>query len=68
MVPGVELSDHASFWRHGFPAVLVSDTGPFRNSNYHLASDTAATLDLDRMARVIAGVLRVIERVAGVGP
>jgi Zn-dependent M28 family amino/carboxypeptidase len=65
MIPGVELSDHASFWRNGFPAVLVSDTGPFRNDNYHLSSDTAATLDFERMARVIVGVRSVIEDAAG---
>jgi hypothetical protein len=65
MLPGVELSDHASFWRSGFPAVLVTDTGPFRNGNYHLASDTAATLDFERMARVVMGLLRVIEDAAG---
>ena len=65
MVPGVELSDHASFWRQGFPAVLVSDTGPFRNDHYHLESDTPDRLNFDRMARVIAGVQRVVEDVAG---
>ena len=66
MVPGVELSDHASFWRHGFPAVLISDTGPFRNANYHLGSDLSAGLDFDRMARVVAGVRRVLEEVADI--
>jgi hypothetical protein len=65
MIPGVELSDHASFWRNGFPAVMVSDTGPFRNTNYHLPSDTAGTLDFGRMARVIVGVRSVIEGAAG---
>jgi hypothetical protein len=66
MIPGVELSDHASFWRHGFPGVLVTDTGPFRNDNYHLESDVAHSLDFGRMAMVIAGVLHVLEEIAGV--
>ncbi|MDA0328441.1 MAG: hypothetical protein O2958_05465 [Gemmatimonadetes bacterium] len=64
MVPGVELSDHASFWRNGFPAVLISDTGPFRNLNYHLGTDSADNLDFDRMAIVIAGVRRLVEAMA----
>lgn len=65
MVPGVELSDHGSFWRRGFPAVLITDTGPFRNEHYHLESDTPDRLDFERMARVISGVRRVIEGAAG---
>jgi hypothetical protein len=47
------------------PAIVVSDTGPFRNNHYHLASDTAETLDFDRMTTAIVGVLRVIEDLAG---
>jgi Zn-dependent M28 family amino/carboxypeptidase len=39
-------SDHASFWRAGFRALLVTDTANFRNPNYHQPSDTLATLDL----------------------
>lgn len=66
LVPGVELSDHASFWRHGYPAVLITDTGPFRNPDYHLSSDVAATLDYHRMARAVLGIQRVIEAKAGV--
>jgi Zn-dependent M28 family amino/carboxypeptidase len=40
-------SDHAPFWNEGFRALLVTDTANFRNPNYHQASDTLATLDLD---------------------
>lgn len=65
MVPGVELSDHASFWRHGYPAVVISDTGPFRNDHYHLDDDRVDTLDFDRMARLVAGIERVVADAAG---
>lgn len=65
MVPGVELSDHASFWRAGFPAVLVSDTGPFRNLRYHGDSETWDALDFETMARVVSGILRVVEAEVG---
>jgi hypothetical protein len=30
VVPGAGWSDHWSFWRTGVPAVMVTDTAPFR--------------------------------------
>lgn len=56
LVPGVALSDHLSYWRCGFPAVMITDTAMFRNPHYHRASDTPDTLDYERMAMVIDGV------------
>jgi hypothetical protein len=56
LMPGVDFSDHWGYWRHGFPAVMVTDTAFYRNPNYHLPSDTADTLDYDRMAEVVRGV------------
>jgi len=38
-------SDHASYWRAGIPAILLSDTAEMRNPNYHRATDTPATVD-----------------------
>ena len=32
-------SDHASFWEHNYPAVMLGDTGNFRNPNYHCKDD-----------------------------
>lgn len=40
MVPGVGWSDQWSFWRHGYPGIMVTDTAPFRYPHYHKASDT----------------------------
>jgi len=60
-VPGIMRSDHASFRDQGFPAFMVTDTAYNRNPRYHKASDTADTLDYERMARVtlaLAAVLR----------
>jgi Zn-dependent M28 family amino/carboxypeptidase len=47
------LSDHASFWDAGLPALIVTDTAFFRNPNYHLPSDTIDTLDFDFMAQLV---------------
>jgi hypothetical protein len=63
-VPGVGWSDHWSFWQEGWPAIMVTDTAPFRYPFYHTPLDTPDKLDYDRMARVVAGVARVIENLA----
>jgi len=44
---GLTDSDHASFWLSGRSAVLVTDTGPLRSSDYHTARDKWATVDID---------------------
>jgi Zn-dependent M28 family amino/carboxypeptidase len=59
-VPGVTWSDHWSFWQEGYPAIMVTDTAPYRNPNYHAPTDSPDTLDYDRAARVVAGLARVI--------
>jgi Zn-dependent M28 family amino/carboxypeptidase len=53
LMPTVRLSDHASFWREGYPAVMVTDSAFYRNPHYHLPSDTLETLDVDFMARLV---------------
>jgi Zn-dependent M28 family amino/carboxypeptidase len=45
-LPDTCRSDHAAFWDHGFPAVMLTDTADFRNPNYHRAGDTLDTLSL----------------------
>ncbi|MCY0854854.1 MULTISPECIES: M28 family peptidase [unclassified Cupriavidus] len=64
-VPGVALSDHSSFWRLGYPAVMVTDTAYLRNPHYHTAHDVPATLDYGRMAAVTRGLAA---SVASLGP
>jgi hypothetical protein len=54
-------SDHASFWLHGYPGVLVTDTANFRNPRYHCGAgqDDPATLDyvfLERAASTVIGM------------
>lgn len=57
LTPAIRLSDHASFWDHGFKAVMITDTAFYRNPHYHLASDTMATLDIDFMAELVRSLL-----------
>ena len=53
---GINLSDNYSFWRHGYRAVMVTDTSFFRNKNYHQEQDTIGTLNFDSMAEVVRGL------------
>jgi Zn-dependent M28 family amino/carboxypeptidase len=63
-VPGVTWSDHWSFRRHGFPAVMVTDTAFNRYAHYHLPSDTPEKLDYERLARVTLGLAGVLRELA----
>lgn len=55
-LPPLNLSDHSSFWRHGYRAVMITDTAFQRNPHYHMASDSAETLNYDFLAEVARGV------------
>jgi Zn-dependent M28 family amino/carboxypeptidase len=57
-------SDHGSFWREGFPAIMITDTAEFRYQYYHEPEDTPDKLDYDRTARVALGLVRVIKELA----
>jgi Zn-dependent M28 family amino/carboxypeptidase len=64
-LPGVGFSDHQSYWRTGFQAVMVTDTAFLRNPNYHQESDRPETLDFRRLeaaaAAVVAGAVALAE-------
>lgn len=64
-IPGIGWSDHWAFSQEGFPAVMVTDTAPFRNPNYHSRMDTPETLDLDSMSRVVSGLYAVLDGLLG---
>ena len=64
-VPGVWWSDHWSFWRQGYQAIMITDTAPFRNPFYHTSQDTPDKLDYGRMARVVDGLEAVVSDLAG---
>ena len=64
IVPGVGWSDQWSFWQHGYPGIMVTDTAPFRYPHYHAASDTPDKLNYDARTRVVAGMEKVIHHLA----
>ncbi|HEV7766783.1 MAG TPA: M28 family peptidase [Thermoanaerobaculia bacterium] len=67
-IPGIGWSDQWSFWQFGWPAIMISDTAPYRNPNYHEASDTPETLDYARMGQVVEGLSAVVEKLSGNAP
>lgn len=65
LVPGIDFSDHRSFWHFGYDAIMVTDTAFYRNPNYHGTGDVPQTLDYKQMARVVAGLTSVLKSLAG---
>lgn len=65
LIPGVDFSDHRSFWKFGYNAIMVTDTAFYRNPNYHGIGDTASTLDYERLAEVVIGLKTSIKVLAG---
>jgi len=60
-IPGVDYSDHAAYLDAGYPALMVTDTAPYRYPHYHTRQDTPDKVDFDRLARVVQvleGVVR----------
>ena len=55
-IPGIDFSDHLSYWNKNYEAIMVTDTAFYRNPNYHSASDTIDTLDFDKMAELVKGI------------
>ncbi|MBP0030059.1 MAG: M28 family peptidase [Roseofilum sp. Guam] len=63
LLPGIGWSDHWSFWQQGYPALMITDTAPFRYPYYHTAEDTPDKIDYGKLARVVVGLERVIHDV-----
>lgn len=63
-VPGVDWSDHWSFWKIGCPAIMATDTALFRYPHYHTVDDTPDKLDYDALARVVSGLEATIDELA----
>lgn len=62
--PGAWSSDHWSFWKEGFPAVMATDTGPLRYRYYHQTDDTPDKIDFVWFAHVVAALKRAVRALA----
>ena len=63
-IEGIHWSDHWSFWQAGYPAIMVTDTAPFRYPHYHDATDIPQQLDYTGLARVTGGLAEVVSVLA----
>ena len=66
-IPGVAWSDHLSFWRHNYKALMVTDTAFYRYPYYHSPEDTAEKLDYPRLAQVCQGLFHALRQLANNG-
>lgn len=63
---GIGWSDHWSFWREGFQAVMITDTALFRYAQYHTEQDTPDKLNYPDFAHVVKGLREALADLAGV--
>jgi hypothetical protein len=66
-VPGVSWSDHSSFWRQGYRAVMVTDTAPYRYPHYHAATDTPDKLAYMELTQVTLALFAAFNEIAREG-
>jgi hypothetical protein len=64
-VPGINWSDHWSFWSEGYPAIMLTDTAPFRYPEYHTPLDLPGQVTPHEFARAAYGIIQAIGRLAG---
>jgi Zn-dependent M28 family amino/carboxypeptidase len=63
-VPGISWSDHRSFWRQGYRAVMITDTAFYRYRHYHLPTDTPDKLAYPELTRVTSGLCAAFSELA----
>lgn len=61
----ISRSDNNSFWIHGYPGLMITDTADFRNPNYHLPSDRVETIDFDNLTRFVSALAKSLEAMCG---
>jgi Zn-dependent M28 family amino/carboxypeptidase len=59
-IEGIDYSDHWSYRQMGYPALMITDTAPFRNPEYHKSTDLPGTVDYESLARITKGVERML--------
>lgn len=63
--PYVNYSDHWPFSVFGWPALMVTDTGPLRYPHYHTGQDTPDKICYAELATLVTGLGFVLESLLG---
>jgi Zn-dependent M28 family amino/carboxypeptidase len=58
---GVGWSDHWAFWQNSYPALMITDTAPFRYPHYHTPHDTFDKISYPHLAKVTAGLIETLQ-------
>lgn len=61
-LPGIDFSDHRSYWPLGLNAIMITDTAFYRNKAYHKVNDTSERLDYNKMAKVVVAVFESVKK------
>jgi Zn-dependent M28 family amino/carboxypeptidase len=63
-LPGARSSDQWSFWKEGYPALMVTDTAPLRYRFYHTPDDTPDKIQYGFLNGVVEGLKGVVSHLA----
>ncbi len=63
-IPGIAWSDHKPFADRGIPALMLTDTAPFRYPHYHRASDTPDKVDVETLTRITTALAKTLQRLS----
>ena len=63
-LPLAKSSDHWSFWKNGYPAIMITDGAPLRYRHYHRRTDTAEHLDPMALAALARGASQAVDTIA----
>jgi len=63
IIPGINWSDHWSFWKQGYPAIMITDTAPYRYPHYHSPEDTPDKVDFEKMVHVVHGIEKMLQEI-----
>ena len=61
-VEGADLSDHWAYHHVGIPALMATDTAPFRNPFYHQPYDLPDTVNYGALAQITRGLEAMIRK------
>lgn len=62
-LPLARSSDHWSFWKKGFPAVMVTDGAPLRYRHYHKSTDTPDRVDVEAHVAITHGIANTVRSI-----
>ncbi|MBF0380297.1 MAG: M28 family peptidase [Magnetococcales bacterium] len=63
-VMGIDWSDQWAFWKQGYPALMITDTAPYRYPQYHSATDLPDKISYESYSRVVTGLGSVVTDLA----